>query len=204
MQTKDFSAEYSDKFKSAFENIEASNQSSSLNYSDAVTEALRFILAAQDKNAKVIMIGNGGSAGIASHMAVDYWKNGNIRSTAFNDSSLLTCVSNDYSYEEVFAKPIEMFADAGDILFAISSSGSSKNILNGVKAAIDKGCKVVTFSGFNPENPLRTLGDVNFYVPAFSYGFVEILHNLIIHEILDSKLQLIDKKNVFYKNEAIK
>lgn len=204
MQPKDFSAEYSEKFKTAFENIEAGNQGSTLNYSDAVTEALRFILAAQDKNAKVLMIGNGGSAGIASHMAVDYWKNGNIRSTAFNDASLLTCVSNDYSYEEVFSKPIEMFADVGDVLFAVSSSGSSKNILNGVQAAIDKGCKVVTFSGFNPDNPLRTMGDVNFYVPAFSYGFVEILHNLIIHEILDTKLHLIDKKDVFYKNQDVK
>lgn len=203
MQINEFSSEYAQKFKTAFEHIVSSDSKASIPYADAIKKALEIILAAQGKNAKVMMIGNGGSAGIASHMAVDYWKNGNIRSTAFNDSSLLTCVANDYDYTEVFAKPIEMFAEADDVLFAISSSGSSQNILNGAKAAIEKGCKVVTFSGFSEENPLRTMGDVNFYVPAFSYGFVEILHNLIIHEILDTKLQLIDNKDVFYKNQAL-
>lgn len=202
MNIKEFSSEYIEKFKAAHENIEASEKNSLVQYADALKKALEIILSAQERNAKIMMIGNGGSAGIASHMTVDYWKNGSIRSTAFNDASLLTCISNDYSYEEVFAKPIEMFADSNDVLFAISSSGSSKNILNGVRSALERGCKVITFSGFDPENPLRDMGDVNFYVPAFSYGFVEILHNLIIHEILDAKLQLIDKKNVFYRNEA--
>src|SRR3990172_2152039 len=71
----------------------------------------------QDK--KVIFVGNGGSAAIASHQAVDYWKNGGVRAVAFNDASLLTCVGNDFGFEHVFAKPIEMFADPDDLVIVI-------------------------------------------------------------------------------------
>ena len=134
---------------------------------------------------KLIFIGNGASASISSHMSTDYWKNGGMRAIAFNDSSLLTCISNDFSYEEVFEKPIKMFADKGDILMAISSSGGSKNILNAARAARETGCSVITFSGFNPKNPLSSMGDYNFYVNSPSYGFVEINHLALCHCICD-------------------
>src|SRR5258706_508486 len=109
----------------------------------------------QLQNKKLMMVGNGGSASICSHMAVDYWKNGNIKSTAFNDSSLLTTVSNDYSFAEVFSKTIEMFGEEGDMLYCISSSGKSVNILNAANEALKKKCNVITFSGFSGDNPLR-------------------------------------------------
>jgi len=79
-----------------------------------------------------------------------------------------------------------MFADAGDVLIAISSSGRSENILRGVAAARAKGCAVITLSGFESGNPLSTLGDVNFYVPSKAYGPVEVLHHSICHCILDT------------------
>ncbi|HAM59185.1 MAG TPA: phosphoheptose isomerase, partial [Candidatus Rokubacteria bacterium] len=123
---------------------------------------------------------------IASHQAVDYWKNGGMRAVAFNDPSLLTCVSNDFGYRHVFAKPIEMFADAGDALIAISSSGQSENILRGVEAARRARCRVITLSGFRPDNPLRRLGELNFWVPTDSYGHVEITHLAICHSVVDA------------------
>jgi D-sedoheptulose 7-phosphate isomerase len=135
---------------------------------------------------KIMFIGNGGSAAISSHMAVDFWKNGRIRAVAFNDSSLLTCVGNDCGYGNVFEKPIEMFADAGDILVAISCSGRSENVLLGVRAARTKGCGVVTLSGFDGDNPLSSMGDYNFYVPSHAYGPVEVIHHSICHCILDA------------------
>lgn len=135
---------------------------------------------------KVIFIGNGGSAGIASHQSIDYWKNGGIPAICFNDPSLLTCLSNDYGYEFVFEKPINMFGKKGDILVAISSSGKSKNIINAAKAAKKKGLFIVTFSGFSKSNPLFKIGDLNFYVPSKSYGHVEISHLIISHTILDT------------------
>ena len=135
---------------------------------------------------KVMLIGNGGSAAIASHMAVDFWKNGGIRATAFNDSSSLTCLGNDFGYEHVFEKPIGMFAEQGDVLIAISSSGRSENILRGVGEARARGCRVITLSGFGPDNPLRLLGDINFHVPSEAYGPVETVHQAICHCILDT------------------
>lgn len=135
---------------------------------------------------KVIFIGNGGSAAIASHQAVDYWKNGGMRAVAFNDAALLTCLSNDFGYAHVFEKPIEMFADAGDVLIAISSSGKSENILRGVEAARRAGCRLLTLSGFQPDNPLRRLGELNFWVPSDSYGHVEITHLALCHCIVDT------------------
>ena len=139
-----------------------------------------------DSGRKLMFIGNGASAAISSHMATDCWKNGGIRAVAFNDGPLLTCVSNDYGYKYVFEKPIEMFADNGDILFAISSSGKSENILKGVHAAKSKECNVITLSGFKDDNPLSVMGDYNFFVPSQHYGSVEIIHHAICHSILDS------------------
>ena len=134
---------------------------------------------------KVMFIGNGASAAISSHMASDYSKNGGLRAMAFNDIALLTAVSNDWGYQHVFEKPISLFAEEGDVLFAISSSGQSENVLQGVQAARQKACTIVTLSGFNADNPLRSLGEVNFYVPSPNYGPVEIIHHSICHCILD-------------------
>ncbi len=157
--------------------------------SQGIEAACQMLKTVASEKKKVIFIGNGGSAAIASHMAIDFWKNGGIKAIAFNDSSLLTCLSNDYGYEHVFAKPIETFAERGDLLIAISSSGNSLNIINGVKAARAKGLKVITLSGFKPDNRLSTLGDINFFVPSQEYGPVEVLHQFICHYMLDILLK---------------
>ncbi len=146
--------------------------------------AIHLVTRAAQQGKKIIFIGNGGSAAIASHQAVDYWKNGGIEAIAFNDSSLLTCLANDYGYEQVFAVPIKRFARAGDVLIAISSSGKSANILNGARTALEMGCRLISFSGFSAANPLRGMGDVNFYVPSSAYGLVEVSHLALIHSIL--------------------
>ena len=134
---------------------------------------------------KVIFAGNGGSAAIASHMATDYNKNGGLRAWAMNDSSMLTCLANDYGYEHVFAKQIEFHARPGDLLVAISSSGKSANILAAVAAARKVGCLVLTMSGFGPDNPLRSSGDMNLYLDSKAYGYVEIGHLALCHAIVD-------------------
>lgn len=152
----------------------------------AISKIADMIFSAQKKDGKVMVIGNGGSASIASHMTTDLLKNGSIRALSFNDPALLTCVSNDLGYENVFARPIEILAARGDILFAISSSGQSRNILNAVKAAKKRGCLVVTLSGFSATNPLRRSGDINFYVPSDAYGCVETVHAAICHHVTDA------------------
>jgi D-sedoheptulose 7-phosphate isomerase len=143
--------------------------------------------AAHDAGNTIIFVGNGGSAGIASHLAIDFSKNGGLRSLAFNDPSALTCLGNDLGYENVFAKQLEFHARPGDLLIAISSSGRSANILGAVKTARERDCKVVTYSGFTEANALRQTGDVNFYVRAKQneYGFVEVAHLALCHAVLD-------------------
>jgi D-sedoheptulose 7-phosphate isomerase len=152
---------------------------------DAVCQLMDQARAAHAAGNKLIFVGNGGSATIASHMATDFSKNGSIRTMALNDASMLTCLANDYSYEWIFAKQIEFYAQSGDLLIAISSSGRSPNILRAVEAARNAKCDVITMSGFTPGNPLRATGDLNFYVAADRYGLVEIAHLTICHAALD-------------------
>ena len=165
------------------------NEGNTADVYNTIEEVCRLIKSCAKRRGRIMFIGNGGSAAIASHMAIDFWKNGGIKSMAFNDSPLLTCISNDYGYQHVFEKPIEMFAETGDILFAISSSGKSENILKGVQAAQLKGCSVITLSGFDEDNPLRSMGICNFYVPSHEYGLVEVIHQYICHCILDVIIQ---------------
>lgn len=152
---------------------------------DAFETVARIAHQAHDTGHKVMFVGNGGSAGIASHLAIDFSKNGGMRAQAFNDPSSLTCLGNDYGYEHVFAKQVEFHGRPGDLLIAISSSGKSPNILAAVAEARKLGCKVVTFSGFGDDNPLRTTGDINFFVRSGEYGFVEVAHLTLCHAILD-------------------
>ena len=140
---------------------------------------------AHDGGKKIIFVGNGGSAGISSHLAIDYTKNGGLRSLAFNDGAALTCLGNDLGYEYVFAKQIEMHGRTGDVLVAISSSGRSPNILKAVSAAREAGLVILTLSGFGSDNPLRRLGDYNIYVASGEYGIVEVTHLALCHAILD-------------------
>lgn len=140
--------------------------------------------AAHDEGNKTIFIGNGGSAGIASHLAIDFSKRG-LRSLAFNDAAALTCLGNDFGYENVFSQQIDFHARPGDLLIAISSSGRSPNILAAVEAARARDCAVATFSGFTDENELRQSGDVNFYIRSREYGFVEVAHLALCHAVLD-------------------
>jgi D-sedoheptulose 7-phosphate isomerase len=138
-----------------------------------------------DSGNTILFVGNGGSAGIASHLAIDFAKNGGLRALALNDAAALTCLGNDFGYESVFAKQLEFHARPGDLLIAISSSGMSTNIIAAAHQARARNCAVETFSGFEPDNALRQLGDVNFYVRSGLYGFVEIAHLSLCHAILD-------------------
>jgi len=158
----------------------------SISLENALSKAIKAIKKCKSADSKIILIGNGGSASIASHIATDFLKNAEVAAVCFNDSSLLTCISNDLGYDQVFKKPIDMLASKGDIVFAISSSGKSENILNAALKARDKKCFLVTFSGFRKDNPLRSTGDMNFYIPSNSYGYVEIANLVICHHMVDT------------------
>ncbi len=139
----------------------------------------------QKKGRKLIFVGNGGSAAIASHVAVDLTKTAGIRAINFNEADLLTCFSNDYGYEHWVEQALGFYADKGDLAVMISSSGKSKNILLGAAKAKKMGLNVITFSGFKEDNPLRRMGSLNFWVNSQSYNFVEMAHHVWLLAIVD-------------------
>jgi D-sedoheptulose 7-phosphate isomerase len=201
MEIEKFVEKYYTEFKKAIEHIEYTDNSGKAHkFDNGIELSVKLLSEIQEKKHRIYIVGNGGSAAIASHTAIDLLKNGNIPATTFNDASLLTCIANDIGYEDVFSKPIEMLAREGDLVICISSSGSSANILKAANTAKAKKCLVITLSGFAPDNKLRNLGNVNFFVPSFSYGFLEIIHQYILHCILDSKMYCKEGIDIFNKN----
>ncbi len=166
--------------------IEATNSAGEpVSPADAIAWAVEATKRAAADGGKTMFIGNGGSAGLASHMAIDFSKNGGYPALAFNDGASLTCLANDLGYENVFAHQVKSLGKAEDLLIAISSSGRSQNIIQAVEAAKTAGLAILTLSGFDGTNPLRELGDMNLYVPSGEYGFVEITHLSLCHAVLD-------------------
>tara|TARA_Y100001980_G_C14523444_1_gene298865 strand:+ start:58 stop:603 length:546 start_codon:yes stop_codon:yes gene_type:complete len=136
-------------------------------------------------NKNIFVFGNGGSAAIADHFAVDMTKNANKRTFSLNTSPLITCLSNDYGYELWMQKALEMYAQSGDIVFLISSSGNSKNVINACKYANSKNMTTITFTGFDSDNPLKKNGSINFWVNSKSYNIVENIHQIWILSLVD-------------------
>lgn len=133
----------------------------------------------------MFLIGNGGSATIAEHIAVDAIKMG-YNARALTNSAVMSMLANDYGWKEVFAMHFSTSLGANDWLIAISSSGRSENICHAaIIARRNYNARIMTLSGFEPDNPLRELGDVNYYVPSKNYGVVEITHLAILHSIVN-------------------
>jgi len=144
------------------------------------------LIKVNNDDKKTLIFGNGGSAAMACHFSVDLTKNANIRCVNFNEADLITCFSNDYGFEHWVEKAVDFYGDAGDLLIVISSSGSSENMLNGVQAARNGNFKaVVTFSGFDKNNPLRQQGDINLWVGSKAYNFVENIHQIWLLAMVD-------------------
>ncbi len=148
-------------------------------------EAVNLIKQTSDRKGKIIIVGNGGSAAMASHVAVDLTKNAGIRAINFNEADLLTCFANDFGYEEWVKNALKFYADKGDTVILISSSGTSKNIVNGAITALELGLNLITVTGFNSDNKLRSMGNINFYVDSKSYNIVEMTHHVWLLAITD-------------------
>ena len=144
------------------------------------------LLEVNQNNKKILIFGNGGSAAIASHFSVDLTKNARVRCLNFNEAGLITCFSNDYGFEHWVEKAVDFYGDEGDLLIVISSSGRSQNMLNGIKAARNGNFNsVVTLSGFDEDNPLNQLGDINLWLDSKAYNFVENIHQAWLLTIVD-------------------
>jgi D-sedoheptulose 7-phosphate isomerase len=143
---------------------------------------------------KILLVGNGGSAAVVSHMQNDFCKAAGVRALVFTEQPLLTALSNDDGYDSAFETATRLWVDTEDVLIAISSSGRSDNILRASKVALAVGASLVTLSGFSTDNPLRTMGAVNFHVNSDSYGLVETAHAAIGHFITDAIANILDNE----------
>jgi D-sedoheptulose 7-phosphate isomerase len=139
----------------------------------------------RSKGSRLYLVGNGGSAGVAAHAVTDFLNVGKLRASTLHDPSLLTCMANDFGYENAFARILATVGAPGDTLIAISSSGNSANIRNAVTEMRKLGGATITLSGFKRDNPLRALGDVNLWLDSGDYGMVEIGHQFLLHNLAD-------------------
>lgn len=150
-----------------------------------ISATLRMLTQMRNNLGSVYVIGNGGSAGVASHAVIDLVNVAKLRAFTLHEPALLTCMANDYGYEQAFARILAQVAKPGDVLIAISSSGNSGNIRNAATQMTDSGGTVITLSGFSGDNPLRSLGDINVWLDSNDYGLVEIGHQFILHNMSD-------------------
>jgi D-sedoheptulose 7-phosphate isomerase len=163
-------------------------EGSQLSPADALGRWVAMTHSMHERDGSLFIIGNGGSAGMASHMAADACKNGHLRALALNDAALITATSNDLSYDQVFSLPLERLARKGDLLVTISSSGNSANIVRALETCRPMGLDAVTLSGQRADNRSRGLGDLNFYVPLRRYGWAESAHQILLHYWFDQYL----------------
>lgn len=156
------------------------------NLIDAITEVL---LSARAAGRTVFIIGNGGSAATAAHMATDLCKvtavagQPGVRAVSLPDHvALLTAWSNDAAYDESFAGPLRAYLEPGDVLVAISASGRSPNVLKAVRLANDRGATTIGLTGFGG-GELAGLAQIALVVDAHDYGLVEDAHLAVNHAL---------------------
>jgi D-sedoheptulose 7-phosphate isomerase len=140
----------------------------------------------QKAGKKALVMGNGASASIASHISTDLTKGAGIRTTNFNDANLITALGNDFGYEKWMGKALEMYADKDDVAILVSSSGTSPNVVFAANTARTIGMKVVTLSGFSENNPLKLSGDLNLWVNSKAYNIIENVHMIWLTAVCDA------------------
>jgi len=154
---------------------------------EALSNAIELLLAARASGRRVYIIGNGGSAATASHFVCDLVKTAKVpghralRAFSLSDSAtLMTAWANDRAYHHTFAEQILALVEADDIVIAISASGNSPNIIEGLKAASVVGAQTIALVGFDG-GAASTIADVVIHVPCNDYGLVEDTHAAIGH-----------------------
>ena len=156
----------------------------SLIESDLINVANK-IINNQKLGGKVIVVGNGGSAAIASHVTVDLNKAAGIQAINFNDPAIITCFANDFGYENWVKEAIKIHCKSDDTVILISSSGESLNIINGMIEANLITESTVSLTGFNKNNTLSTLGSINLWLDSSVYNYVELVHNIWLLSMID-------------------
>lgn len=152
---------------------------------EGIKHITRLFQRNNDEGGAIYVIGNGGSAAVATHAVTDFVNACHLRAFTLHESSLITCMANDFGYESSFQLILKSVFRKNDILIAISSSGQSPNMQRAAETANSLGGTVITFSGFRQDNILRKMGFLNFWLDSNDYGMVEIGHLFVLHNIAD-------------------
>ena len=173
---------------------------------DAIEAAVQRLYMAYQERQQILIIGNGGSATTASHMACDLAKNvfgqfqrdtskGRLKVLALTDNiALITAWANDAGYESVFLEQVRTLIEPGDVLVAISGSGSSRNVVEAVKLARSMKASTIGILGFRG-GQLRHLLDIPIVVDSNDYGVIEDIHMALNHIFTMCLKQLIAQSN---------
>ena len=189
MNLENYSSNYFSDIKEGLSNLIATDSAGNVLDADAALEKWVDICEEKRKKRGVFFFcGNGASATMAEHMSHDCFQNADFLTQTCSETSHLTAISNDISYEDVFSYRISKMLKESDMLVTISSSGNSPNVIKAIKTAKELGAFVVTVSGKKADNKSRQLGDLNFYVPLETYGMVESAHAVLLHCWLDMYL----------------
>jgi len=157
----------------------------------SVANAAAIMAGCLKNGGKIISCGNGGSLCDATHFAEELtgrFRNdrGPLPAMAINDPAYLTCVGNDYSFDVVFSRCVEAFGKSGDVLLAISTSGSSKNILKAAETAKNLGMKVIALTS-KKGKPLSDLADVTIAAPDAPHSDrIQEIHIKVIHILIEA------------------
>jgi D-sedoheptulose 7-phosphate isomerase len=182
------------EFGSMIDNTVCTNVNNEIeNTEEAIVHLTQLMLKNKADGNGIYIIGNGGSAAVASHALTDFVNACHLRAFTINEPSLITCMANDFGYESSYQRILKSVFRPGDMLIAISSSGQSPNIHNAIETAKQIGGTVVTLSGFTAENKLRKLGYLNFWLDSKDYGLVEIGHLFLLHNIADKSALGVNK-----------
>ncbi len=173
-------SKYIDKYKFSFvENL-------SFNLDTNVKYLSKLFSSIKKSNKKIIFFGNGGSASICNHLATDLTKVGGVRAISIADSNYITCLANDYGYENWVKKSIEFYYLNGDHIILISSSGTSKNMINAAKYCKNKNIKFTTMFGFSDTKPkLSSYGSFKIPIKSKNFNIIENSHQFILLASLD-------------------
>jgi D-sedoheptulose 7-phosphate isomerase len=195
---------YSNYFKSIGQGLEESLYYSNQQLSEPQLffQTIKGILKKlRETKSKIYFFGNGASAAFANHMALDFSKNGKILSRSLSDSSLLTALSNDYSYENAMLEFLKIEGvTKEDLVITISSSGNSPNIISVLNYCKENNIKSLALSGLKKDNKSISHSDYSIYVPMKTYGMVECIHQIFLHLILDDSMEIFEWDRSDFQN----
>ena len=136
---------------------------------------------------RIIILGNGGSSSVASHISQDYMKFQEKKVSILSDPSMITMLSNDYGYENAYQKFLEYYVEDETLVVIISSSGESTNMVNCMNYCEERGVSYGVLTGFHPHNTVRRnarYAKWNYHVDSASYGVVECVHQIFLHGVV--------------------